>query len=662
MPPVIAFDADVLGRGRTGDETYAAELLSALGSLEPPLRVAAYVRDAAALPDAATAKGVVFPVEVPVASNYLRGAVAVPARLRADRPGLFHGTYLLPPGLPCPGVVTIHDGSSLRRGDLMPLADRLAFGRFVPWSARRAARVVTVSEDARRDLLELLPELEPARVVAIPNGVSTGRFHPVDGAAELVRRELGVDGPYALFLGALQPRKNLPRLLEAWARVVADPERAETLVVAGAAKQDVDLAGHLERLGIPHRVRTTGHVPSGLLPALYSAAQVLVFPSLYEGFALPVLEAMACGTPVVASATTAIPETAGGAALLVDPLSPGAIAEGILRVLRSPETAAALRARGLARAAAMTWRATAEGHAALWLDVLADQRGVRRSPRGLVVRAEPALVTAAVTSTGQAADLPAALDSLREQNLGDALRIVVVCNRPGDGSAELVRDRYAGVVAYEQPAVRGVAENQNTGLAQWPSAFGLLSNPDIVAEPGALQAMLDVMAEHPRCGVVAPLLVHPDGTPQASARRFPEPLGTLLRRTPLRSVLRPERYAARHYLDAPTVPRTIDWAMSAFLLVRRSAWDEIGGQDEGFERVYVEEIDLQWRMWQAGWEVWQTPDARVRHEHQAVTDAVFWHPRTYYHAKNMLRFVRKHPLSLAGLVPAAARAAQASSR
>jgi len=137
----------------------------------------------------------------------------------------------------------------------------------------------------------------------------------------------------------------------------------------------------------------------------------------------------------------------------------------------------------------------------------------------------------------------------------------------------------------------------------------------------------------------------------------------MLRRTPLRSVLPPHRFATGHYLSEPVEPRAIDWAISAFLLIRRSAWDEIGGQDEGFERVYVEEIDLQWRMWQAGWEVWQTPSARVQHEHQAVSDAVFWHPRTYYHAKNMLRFVRKHPLVLTGETPALARSrGQASSR
>ncbi len=663
MPPIIAFDADVLGRGRTGDETYAAELLGALAVLDPPFRVAAYVRRADALPEAARANNVVVPVEVPVTSNYLRGGVAIPARLHADRPALFHGTYLLPPGLPCPGVVTIHDGSSLRRGDLMPRADRLAFRRFVPWSARRAARVVTVSEHARRDLLELLgPAVDPDSLVAIPNGVSTERFRPVDGAEVIVRERLGVEGPYVLFLGALQPRKNLPRLLEAWARVVADPVRDEVLVLAGAAKQDVDLSGHLERLGIVDRVRTTGYVATDLLPALYSASRLLAFPSLYEGFALPVLEAMACGAPVVASDTTAIPGTAGGAAVLVDPLAPGSIAEGIARVLRSPEEAARLRSLGLARAAEMTWSAAAERHAALWLEVI-DEHGPRRwRPREVVDRPAPARIVAVVTSTGQAADLPAALDSLLGQGLGESLRIVVVCNRPGDGSAELVRERYPAVVAHEQPGVRGVAENQNTGLAQWPGEFGLVSNPDIVVEPGALRAMLDVMEEHPRCGVVAPLLVNLDGTPQASARRFPEPAGTILRRTPLRSLLPPERYAAGHYLEAPPAARPIDWAMSAFLLVRRSAWDEVGGQDEGFERVYVEEIDLQWRMWQAGWEVWQTPAARVRHEHQAVSDAVFWHPRTYYHAKNMLRFVRKHPLVLAGMAPGAARSGQASSR
>jgi glycosyltransferase involved in cell wall biosynthesis len=306
-----------------------------------------------------------------VRSNYARVGVALPRRLRRDRPALHHGNYVLPPALPCPAVVTVHDASWARLAESMPRADRLAFGRFVPWSARRAARVVTVSEHARADLLALWPWLGPERIVAIPNGVSAA-FRPLDDAPALVAARFGLDAPYALALGALQPRKNVPRLLEAWATLKARAPGPERLVFAGKPKQDAERYRALAaRFGIADEVRFLGHVEAGEpLVELIAGASVLVDVSLYEGFGLPVLEAMACGTPVVAADATALPETAGEAGVLVDPLSPGAIADGIATLLRRPSERARRVELGLERAAAFTWRRTAERTAEVWLDVL----------------------------------------------------------------------------------------------------------------------------------------------------------------------------------------------------------------------------------------------------------------------------------------------------
>jgi glycosyltransferase involved in cell wall biosynthesis len=308
----ITVDADVLGRRRTGEESYVAGLLEGLGGLDLPFRVVAYVRSAAALPPAATAGGVVEAAELAVGSNYARIGAALPRRLHRDRPALHHGNYVLPPGLPCPAVVTVHDASWARLADSMPRADRLAFGRFVPWSARRAARVVTVSEHARADLLALWPWLAPERIVAIPNGVSAA-FRPLDDASRRVADRFGIEAPYALALGALQPRKNVPRLLEAWATLKARAPGPELLVLAGKPKQDADRYRALAaRFGIADEVRFLGHVKAGEpLVELIAGARALVDVSLYEGFGLPVLEAMACGTPVIATAVGGIPEIVG---------------------------------------------------------------------------------------------------------------------------------------------------------------------------------------------------------------------------------------------------------------------------------------------------------------------------------------------------------------
>jgi GT2 family glycosyltransferase/glycosyltransferase involved in cell wall biosynthesis len=653
MPPVIAFDADVLGRRRTGDETVTRQLLRAFGTLDLPFQVLAYVRDPNDVPPEATASGAVVPVRVGVGSNYARGGVALPARLATDRPALYHGLYLLPPLLPGPGVVTVADASYLRTGAYMPRIDRAAFSRFVPWSARRAARVVTPSEHARRDLLELVPGLDPSRVVAVPWGVSPDDFHPVPDAAARVARRFGLDRPYVLFLGALQPRKNLTRLLEAWAiRRARSPAADEILVLAGAPRSPGDaLDDVVERLDLAPSVRRLGYVEgTDALRDLLAGARALAFPSLYEGFGLPAVEAMACGTPVLASDATALPETTAGAALLVDALAPASLADGLAALLDDDAAHARHRAAGLVRAAELTWERAAERLAGLWGEVIHEAAPRRRLPRPSPGMA-PALVTASIVSTGEADRLRPCLEALEAQGLGADLRVVVVCNSPGDGSARLVREAFPSAVVVEQTDRRGFAENHNTGLAMRPSRYGLILNPDVVLDPGCLRGLLDAAEADPRCGVVVPALRYPDGTAQPSARRFPTPAGTLVRRTPLRRVFPPDRFSARHYLGAPAADREIDWALGACLLVRRTAWDEVGGFDEGFRPLYVEDIDLAWRLRQAGWTVRQASAATARHEHQAATDSTFLTRRTLWHAHGMARFVRAHPTVLLGYRP-----------
>ncbi len=367
----ITFDADVLGRRRGGEETMVRGLLEGLGSLDLPFRVLAYVRSA----DAFAARGAVEPVVLRARSNHLRVAVALPRQIAVDRPALHHGNYILP-RVAVPGVVTVHDCSWARLAETMPLADRIAFRRFVPWSVRRARHVVTVSADARRDLLDLLPWLEPEKVTAIPNGVDA-RYRPDTGVSPFT------EAPYVLHVGRLQPRKNVARLLEAFATLRLRRAGPEVLLLAGPDKQEGDAYRALAaRLGIADAVRFVGHVADAELPALYAGAEAVVFVSLYEGFGLPVVEAMACGTPVVCSDTTALPETAGGAAMLVDPLSPTAIAAGLERVLDGPGERDRLRHAGLRRAGQLSWTAAAERLVAVYEAVMRSSatRGRVRPP------------------------------------------------------------------------------------------------------------------------------------------------------------------------------------------------------------------------------------------------------------------------------------------
>jgi glycosyltransferase involved in cell wall biosynthesis len=335
--PFVVIDADVLGRQRTGDETYIRGLLGELAGA-PDLRLAAITRRPDLVPEG------IEPVELPARSQMLRMAQRVPRLLRRLRPDLAHFQHALPLSCPCPAVLTVHDLSFERDSAVMGLRDRLTFKAVVPRSARRAARVLAVSELTKRDLIEHygIPE---GKIVVTPNGVDPA-FTPQGSSPN--------GEPYALFVGALQPRKNAGIAIEALALL---GEGAPRLVVVGkdhGGRAEAERAA--ERNGLAGRVEFRGHVPQEDLAALYRGAACLVFPSRYEGFGLPMVEAMASGTPVVATTAGALPEVAGGAAILVEERNAVALAGGIERAIADRER---LVAAGLARARQFTWAETA---------------------------------------------------------------------------------------------------------------------------------------------------------------------------------------------------------------------------------------------------------------------------------------------------------------
>jgi glycosyltransferase involved in cell wall biosynthesis len=333
---LVVLDADVLGRQRTGDETYMTGLLRELAGSS--LRIAAVTRHPELVPEG------IEPVELRARSQVLRMAISLPRLLRRLRPALVHCQHSLPLGAPRPAVLTVHDLSFERDPSVMGARDRLIFRTVVPRSARRAARVLAVSELTKRDLIDIygIPE---EKIVVTPNGVDPA-FRP-EGPSP--------DGePYALFVGALQPRKDAAVAIEALALI---GDGAPRLVVVGQDKGGrAEAERSAERNGLAARIEFRGHVPQEELATLYRGAACLVFPSRYEGFGLPVLEAMASGTPVVATTVGALPEVAGGAAILVEDRNPVALAGGIERALADRER---LVPAGLERARQFTWAETA---------------------------------------------------------------------------------------------------------------------------------------------------------------------------------------------------------------------------------------------------------------------------------------------------------------
>jgi glycosyltransferase involved in cell wall biosynthesis len=346
---VIPIEADALGRQRTGNETYIRELLRELAGRAPDLRLAAVTRHPELVPEG------IERVELRARHQIVRMSVQLPALLRKLRPRVAHFQHALPLGYSGPSVVTVHDLSFERDPDLMGVRDRFVFRTTVPRSARRASRVIVVSERTKHDLIDLAG-VPAERIVVVPNGVG---------------EPFGPDGPhangqpYALVVGSLERRKDPLTAVEGFALLGSDDLR---LVFAGPDRGDGAAARTAAaRRGLEQRVEFKGHVSDDELAALYRGAACLVFASRDEGFGLPLLEAMASGVPVVATRAGALPEIAGDAAILVEPGNPVALAGGIERALADRER---LVAAGFDRARQFTWAETAERTLAVYRELL----------------------------------------------------------------------------------------------------------------------------------------------------------------------------------------------------------------------------------------------------------------------------------------------------
>jgi N-acetylglucosaminyl-diphospho-decaprenol L-rhamnosyltransferase len=230
------------------------------------------------------------------------------------------------------------------------------------------------------------------------------------------------------------------------------------------------------------------------------------------------------------------------------------------------------------------------------------------------------------------------LDSLAPQ----VDELVLVANPGGSPSRASAR-------VIENERTLGFGANINRGVGATNAPLVIASNPDIEATPGSIGTLQRFAEEHPRAGIIAPQLRYPDGRWQPSRRSFPTVSGTLVRRTPLRRLLDPERRQRRHYLldERPAEPTQSDWLLGAFLFLRRELLSELGGLDEGY-RLYGDDIDLAYRARKSGWERWYVPEAVVIHHHQAVTDRRLFTRRTLWHWRSIARFVRKHPETLRG--------------
>ena len=299
--------------------------------------------------------------------------IRIPLALARERAHLVHEPhYVLPPAIGCRSVVTIHDCIHLMFPQYLPNRLAYAYAKGSMWSAtRKADRILTVSEASKRDILRFF-NVPPDKVSVIYNAIDERFLGPADTTRmDLVRQRYQLDHPFVLYVGNIKPHKNVDRLIDAFGRARhGGPEDLKLVIIGDELSKYPVLRQAVHRHKLDKHVRFLGFQPHDTLAAFYRLARAFVFPSLYEGFGLPPLEAMACGTPVVTSNVSSLPEIAGGAALLVDPYDADAIAEGIHRAVTDETLRADLRVRGMARARTFSWSQSVAAIHRLYMEVL----------------------------------------------------------------------------------------------------------------------------------------------------------------------------------------------------------------------------------------------------------------------------------------------------
>ena len=358
----IAIDAHSVGTGLGGNESYATNLIEALAEIDHANRYTLYVTKRAAV-ERFSNRWLNFSVRSTLPHTPLiRIPLTLSAELRRNPVDVLHVQFTAPPFSPCPVVVSIHDLSFEHLPLTFKWRSRKQLRITVRRSARQASQVIALSEYARNDIIDTY-RLSPEKVTAIPLAAAA-HFRSIrdEGELQRVRQTYGIDGEYLLSVGAIQPRKNFGSLVAAYARLHrAKPEsKLPKLVLAGkcAWLYDETLRA-IKELELGNSVILTGYVPENDLPALYSGALCFIYPSYFEGFGLPPLEAMQCGVPVIAGNQTSLPEVVGEAGVLVDPFDVDALAAAIEKVISDSDLREELSVQGLARAQLFNWRETA---------------------------------------------------------------------------------------------------------------------------------------------------------------------------------------------------------------------------------------------------------------------------------------------------------------
>jgi glycosyltransferase involved in cell wall biosynthesis len=370
----IAIDASTLST-QGGPRSYVLGLLDALGRIDTENEYIVFYNDPVHMGRFPWAREIVLEGKSPLCRLW-REHVALPMACRRERVDLLHGPKsAVPFWSPCPTLVTLHDLIPITHPETETRAAQLYWRLQIPIAVRRASFIITDSDHARREIVDMFA-VPDQRIAVSPLGYPPAMDDPPDAArTAAIRQRYGLPDSYILYVGTIQPRKNLDMLIEAYARLRREGVTAKKLVIVGRKGWLYDtLFARISGLGLEGDVIFTGFVPDSDLPGLYDGACLFVYLSLFEGFGLPPLEAMARGVPVVTSNTTSLPEVVGDAGITVSPRSLDEVVEGMRRLLTDDALADRLRQAGKVRARLFSWDRTAEETLALYRQVAAVTR------------------------------------------------------------------------------------------------------------------------------------------------------------------------------------------------------------------------------------------------------------------------------------------------
>ena len=357
---IVGIDAHAVGGRSSGNETYYEQLVKHLAdSTAGGISYLVYYTHA------------VGATKIPVSEKIrikrirpswpmVRIPCSFPLEFRREKVDVFHAQFIVPPFCKCKAVTTIPDIAYEHFPELFSSFETVRSKILIRRSAKLADHIITVSKYSKDDLVRTY-DIDPHKIT-VTYGAASPVFRPrdSDSCKEQIHQKYGIDAPFFLYVGRLQARKNLPRLLRAFARLNSEGVKEKLVVVGKRDWMLESVAEQVKGLKLQQSVVFTGYVPSEDLPLFYGGAEVFLYPSIFEGFGLPVMEAMASGTPVMTSFGSSLEEIAGDAALLVDPYSEESIANGLRRLVSDAGLRALLRVNGLRRSSAFSYEQTAQ--------------------------------------------------------------------------------------------------------------------------------------------------------------------------------------------------------------------------------------------------------------------------------------------------------------